>query len=599
VPNLPGSARSWEITLPDPGFAATNSPQFLRVVATDAAGQEGWDQTAVLVPSGRINGTLTITTNLNGQTFTAGRSIPNVQWTGSVDFGLITPVVVLESDGAAMVGLNVGGQGIFGQKFPFVSTDRARLALQVRNNSNDTKWFFADGYFSIRHDQRLGFVPPNVNLTSPVGGEIFPSTSTVPIRWTAGSSEGLRSFDIQASYDDSRTWHPIVRDLSASATSYDWQLPQSSGISNVRVRIIARDIRFQNSSSTSGAFNISPAPPTAVSISGAIAYCSNPNHTPVSGVRLNLTGGMTSFVLSDSSGNYLFTSLPAGGSYTVSPTKTPLTPAADNINTLDVIAMQRHFLRIGTPLSGCPLTAADVNGDTAVNSVDIIAVQRFVLGFLSGTANVGNYQFNPLSRVYSTVTNNQTNQNYDALIFGDVTAGFVHRGESSSDLGSGEADNRTTADRASTTVAVLALSEATTSAAGTQSIIPVNVSAINAESGVVGFQGDLLFDERMVSFQDEPVQKAGLTDGDWNVSANVLPGSGPKRTLRISAFSNSLTPLSGSGTLFNLRVTGMSRGGQTGLLTWAAAPNDFFFIDLDLKPHRAADAAALGNVGDL
>src|ERR1043166_1935388 len=49
--------------------------------------------------------------------------------------------------------LNVSGQGTFYQKFPFVSTDRARLALQVRNNSNDTKWFFAEGYFSIRHDQ--------------------------------------------------------------------------------------------------------------------------------------------------------------------------------------------------------------------------------------------------------------------------------------------------------------------------------------------------------------------------------------------------------------------------------------------------------------
>ena len=73
----------------------------------------------------------------------------------------ITPVVVLESDGAGIPGLNIGGHGMFFQNFPFVSTDRARLALQVRNNSNDTKWFFASGYFSIRHDSRLGFQPPS------------------------------------------------------------------------------------------------------------------------------------------------------------------------------------------------------------------------------------------------------------------------------------------------------------------------------------------------------------------------------------------------------------------------------------------------------
>ena len=43
VSNIPGSARSLEITIPNPGFAASNEPQFLRVVATDTAGQEGWD----------------------------------------------------------------------------------------------------------------------------------------------------------------------------------------------------------------------------------------------------------------------------------------------------------------------------------------------------------------------------------------------------------------------------------------------------------------------------------------------------------------------------------------------------------------------------
>ncbi|HYG81807.1 MAG TPA: choice-of-anchor J domain-containing protein, partial [Pyrinomonadaceae bacterium] len=36
--NLPADQRSYEWTVPDPGFAVTNQPQFLRVVAVDAAG---------------------------------------------------------------------------------------------------------------------------------------------------------------------------------------------------------------------------------------------------------------------------------------------------------------------------------------------------------------------------------------------------------------------------------------------------------------------------------------------------------------------------------------------------------------------------------
>ena len=39
---------------------------------------------------------------------------------------------------------------------------------------------------------------------------------------------------------------------------------------------------------------------------------------------------------------------------------------------------------IGTPLSGCRLTAADVNGIARVNTVDVIAIQRFFLALPPG-----------------------------------------------------------------------------------------------------------------------------------------------------------------------------------------------------------------------
>ena len=118
-------------------------------------------------------------------------------------------------------------------------------------------------------------------------------------------------------------------------------------------------------------------------------------------------------------------SVPAGGNYTVTPSKAPRVPGSDNINTIDVIATQRHFLNIGTPLSGCRLTAADVNGDTSVNTVDVIAIQRFFLGLSTGIANVGQYKFIPANRTYRGITTNQTGQNYDTLVFGDVAATFV------------------------------------------------------------------------------------------------------------------------------------------------------------------------------
>ena len=143
-------------------------------------------------------------------------------------------------------------------------------------------------------------------------------------------------------------------------------------------------------------------------------------------VTLTLTGDAGGSTLSDGSGNYQLSSLAPGGSYIVTPSRVGLLPGSPSINTIDAIAVQRQFLVIGVPLSGCRLTAADANGDIAVNTLDVIAIQRFFLGLSTGIANVGKYSFNPASRAYPGVVTNQTGQNYDTLIFGDVASGFVH-----------------------------------------------------------------------------------------------------------------------------------------------------------------------------
>jgi len=107
----------------------------------------------------------------------------------------------------------------------------------------------------------------------------------------------------------------------------------------------------------------------------------------------------------------------------VTPTKAARMPGSANINTVDVIAVQKQFLT-GTFLTGCKLAAADVNGDTVVNTQDVIAVQRFFNGFTNAIANVGKYKFTPASRTYMGVFTNQTGQNYDTIVFGDVAMPF-------------------------------------------------------------------------------------------------------------------------------------------------------------------------------
>ena len=140
-----------------------------------------------------------------------------------------------------------------------------------------------------------------------------------------------------------------------------------------------------------GGASPTPTPPPTIGISGNVDYCSNPALPGVPGVTMTLTGTTSATTTTDGSGNYAFTGLPSGGTFTVTPTKTALTPGT-SINTLDVISAQRQFLGLGTPLTGCRLTAADVNSSGMVDTLDVIAIQRFYLGLSTGIANVGKYR---------------------------------------------------------------------------------------------------------------------------------------------------------------------------------------------------------------
>ena len=182
-----------------------------------------------------------------------------------------------------------------------------------------------------------------------------------------------------------------------------------------------------------------PTPtPTPITIAGTISYCSNPVPGPVPNVTLNLAGTMSGSTLSNGSGNYTLSSLPPGGSYVVTPSKAGLTPGSVGINGADVLAVRQHFLNIVLLPVGCRRTAADVNGDTNINGVDVLSIQKFFLGLTSGTANVGKYQFTPVNRSYPGLVSNQTAQNYDALVFGDVAAGFIHRPDGPSQDAAGD-----------------------------------------------------------------------------------------------------------------------------------------------------------------
>ncbi|RMF89970.1 MAG: hypothetical protein D6736_07530 [Nitrospinota bacterium] len=282
---LPASQHAFEWRVPHLGFQVLNEPQYIRVVAIDTAGQEGWDESALVIPTGDVTANLSITSDLGGKTFHPGEEIP-VTWTIDNPLNTVTAFVFLDGDqrSVSLGGAPAGLGELPLATAPFFSTDTARIGIRIDGTSNAVKWVFSD-YFSIRPDPRIGDTPPVVTLLSPAGGERFVAGTTIPITWMASDDEALRSFDIQASYDGGRTWHLIADDLPADTTSFDWQTAPGTGFPDVRIRIVATDLRFQNSSAGADrAFSITRAEQQVFSLFTRVRGRGRVTSTPV-GIR--------------------------------------------------------------------------------------------------------------------------------------------------------------------------------------------------------------------------------------------------------------------------------------------------------------------------
>jgi len=267
---VPAAARSFQWTVPAIGTPANGPDQFFRVVAVDDLGQEGIADLAVRITNpAPFTGSMAATTPTPG-TYRPGDSLQTCA-TVSPIVGSTYAAIELDNDDT---GISLGGVFINGStgctvlpaQTPDVSTDRARIRYDATGSLNQVKSFYGP-YFSIRPDPMLGDAAPVITLTSAHTGQSYPGGSTIPIAWIASDDEALRAFDIRASFNGGSRWFIIARDLSAAARSFTWQLPNSTGISNVRFRVVAKDRRFQNTSAESGSFTITagntPAPCSA------------------------------------------------------------------------------------------------------------------------------------------------------------------------------------------------------------------------------------------------------------------------------------------------------------------------------------------------
>ena len=245
---LPAGQRTFEWTVPSVGFQVTGGRASIRIEAVDDTGQVGWDAYSPAIPSERVERPVTLTSSPTG-TLTGGTTT-QACFTASSDGNNVEGYLFLDGD-QRMIPL--GGWmtegGCLRADLPFVSTDSARIGLKLHGSTNDFAWTFTPT-FAIRPDARVGDAAPAVAVTAPASGSTFTPGAVVPISWSASDDEGVRGFTVQASYDEGRTWHGLAAELPAATRTFNWQTPAGNGFGPVRLRVIARDLRFQTSSAT-------------------------------------------------------------------------------------------------------------------------------------------------------------------------------------------------------------------------------------------------------------------------------------------------------------------------------------------------------------
>ena len=120
-----------------------------------------------------------------------------------------------------------------------------------------------------------------------------------------------------------------------------------------------------------------------ISLSGQIVTM---NGEGLSNVMIELSGDEQQSLMTDSNGDYTFSSLPREGNYTIAPSKNSV--ANNGVSAIDITLIARHILGLRSFTSDIQIMAGDVNENGRISASDLVEVQNVILG-LRDSFNVG------------------------------------------------------------------------------------------------------------------------------------------------------------------------------------------------------------------
>ncbi|MBK8466116.1 MAG: carboxypeptidase regulatory-like domain-containing protein [Chloracidobacterium sp.] len=232
------------------------------------------------------------------------------------------------------------------------------------------------------------------------------------------------------------------------------------------------------------------------------------------------------------------------GVYSMTPSKSGGVNGA--VTGFDAALISQYVVDL-TLFSPAQVAVANVSGGGGVSSFDASIIARYsVAAPQSGLA--GNWIFNPVGITHPPILTNIVNENYSALLMGDVSGNWVNSGA------------RPANDSGPQKSAVVKAADMLV-AADSDIIIPVKIQSA-ANKGIISYEFDLQYDPLVIQPQANPVSLNRTVSRGLSAIANAAePG-----LLRVTVFGP--MPINADGTLLNLRFTAVGAPGAATPLTW-------------------------------
>jgi len=296
---------------------------------------------------------------------------------------------------------------------------------------------------------------------------------------------------------------------------------------------------------TNGSFTV-----ISGTISGQVTYLNNASITPVSGVVLNGAGAVAVSDTTDAGGLYDLSGLGNSG-YTVTPSKTgDVSPGGiDAITGNDASRIAQHVVGVNPFTSGGgAFQSADVTGNGTITSLDASMVARYVVSLPS--ANTGTWKFVPLSRTYTLaqVQSGMANQDYQAILMGDVTGNW------NDSTPTPTRPNIKEEDKISVNAPRMSVES------GSELVIPVQLGNLNRKD-ITSYQFEIAYSPKIIRPTANPCDVLGTVSKDLTVICN----SETSGLLKVVVFGT--TGLDNDGVLLNLRFAAVGTAGSVSPLT--------------------------------